>query len=262
MNWIFGAVAMSLGLVFLWGLIAPRSQWRALQAWSVSNSYAHEPGGAGYGWRRFISAVGIAGLCTVVAIAVTPGVLAALPREQVLVSEVEQMWGAPSPQLVDRAVYGSSTPPDGLVEVPVLGYQNLDELDDVPLYLIEMRRFSLLGDQTPAGYIGSNPGTGVSGVGPADLVVNVRGSALCIPREAVVTETETSVQIAVYYGLPDPEPLADGTPAPTPDSVAACPADDPNTGSLLIPITLAAVLGDRTVETVTGEAIRKIELPD
>lgn len=262
MTWVFGIIAVTLGIFFLWGLVSPRSQWRVLTAWSVSDPHSHEPGGAAYGWRRLLSAVGVLGLGAVGIVSVTPDLLSALPQEGPLVTPVEEMWGSPTPQLVDRSVRGSTTPPATFIEVPVLGYQDLDELDEVPLYLIDMKHFSLLGDGSPAGYIGSYPGDGYSGVGPADLVVNVRGPVLCIPREAVVLETDTSVQIAVYYGLPEGEPAEDGTPAPAPDHAAGCPADAAVTGSVLIPITLNAELGDRTVETTGGEPIRKVELPD
>ena len=264
MTVVFGVLAVSLGIFFLWGLVAPQSQWRVLAAWSVSNPYANEPGGASYGWRRLLSGLGVLGIAIVTVLSATPGLLAALPKEERVVSPIEQMWGAPAPQMVNRAVYGSATVPEGLVEVPVRGYQDLDELDDLPDYLLGLRTFMLLGDDAPAGYIGSPPADGFSGLGPADLVVNVRGSVLCIPREAVVIETETTVQIAIYYGLPDPavDPNAPEGAAPpaAPDHVAGCPADDPLTGSVLIPITLSVELGDRTVETLTGDTIRKVEL--
>jgi hypothetical protein len=265
-TWVFGVLAVSLGVFFLWGLIAPRSQWRVLSSWSVSNPYAHEPGGASYGWRRLLSGVGVLGLGVVAVLSTAPGVLASLPTEERVIPAAQQMWGLPSPQLVDRSVYGSTTAPEGLVEFPVLAYQDLDELDDLPAYLIELRRFSLLGESTPPGLIGVTPGEGFSGVGPANLVVNVRGSVLCIPREAVVIETETTVQIAVYYGRPDvepdPEAAPDAAPPTQPDHVAGCPADDPITGSVLIPISLASALGDRAVQTMDGTEIRKVELPD
>lgn len=248
--------------MLLWGLVAPRSQWRVLSAWSVSNPHAHEPSGASYGWRRLLSAVGVLGLLLVGALSAAPGVLAALPQTERVVSPLQQMWGTPTPQLVDRSVYGSSAPPAGLVEFPVLAYQDLDELDTLPQYLLDLKHFSLLGDESPRGYIGNTPAKGFSGVGPADLIVNVRGSVLCIPREAVVIETEATVQIAIYYGLPDPEPTPgadeDAPEPPAPDHVAGCPLDDPITGSVLIPITLTSVLGDRTVETVDGTEIRKV----
>jgi hypothetical protein len=264
-SWVFGVIAASLGVFFLWGLLAPRSQWHVLSAWSVTNAYAHEPGGASYGWRRLLSGVGVLGIGIVAVLGAAPTLFAKLPQEERVLPQEQVMWGTPAPQMVDRAIYGSSTPPEGLVSVPVLGYQDLDELDELPDYLLALTPFSLLGDQTPDGYIGSAPAKGFSGVGPADLVVNVRGSVLCIPREAVVIETDTSVQIAIYYGLPDPvvDPKADpDVPPPVPDSVAGCPLDDSVSGSVLIPITLGALLGDRTVETVDGTEIRKVDVPD
>lgn len=265
MSWVFGVIAASLGVFFLWGLLAPRSQWHVLSAWSVTNSYAHEPGGASYGWRRLLSGVGVLGIASVAVLGAAPTLFAKLPQEERAIPPVEVMWGAPAPQMVDRAIYGSGTPPEGLVEAPILGYQDLDELDALPDYLLTLPPFTLLGNPYPRGYIGSAPAKGFSGVGPADLVVNVRGSVLCIPREAVVIETDTTVQIAIYYGLPDPaiDPKADPDVPPTvPDSVAGCPLDDSIAGSVLIPITLGALLDDRTVEMLDGTEIRKVDVPD
>jgi len=260
---VFGVIAASLGVFFLWGLLAPRSQWRALSAWSVTNSYAHEPGGASYGWRRLLSGVGLLGIGVVAVLGAGPGVLASLPQQEVARTPIQVMWGSPDPQLVNRSVRGTTEVPEGLVEVPVVGYQDLDELDEIPTYILWLTEFELLGDSTPPGYIGLTPDEGFSGVGPADLVVNVRGPVLCIPRTAVVIETETTVQIAIYYGLPNPKPAADSEEAPpAPDHVAGCPANGSVTGSVLIPITLSEVLGDRTVETLDGTAIRKVDVPD
>jgi hypothetical protein len=258
---VFGVIAVSLGAYFLWGLVAPRSQWLVLSAWSVSNPHAHEPGGASYGWRRLLSGIGVLGLGAVAVLSSAPDLVAALPKDTRAVSVVQVMWGSPDPQIVNRSVYGSATVPTGLVEVPIDGYQDLDELDDLPPYLLTLRTFRMLGDESPRGYIGVTPAEGFSGIGPADLIVHVRGSVLCIPREAVVIETETSVQIAIYYGLPDPEPAADGSVPPAPDHVAGCPANDPVTSSVLIPITLSSELGDRTVETLTGDELRKVTVP-
>ena len=257
MTWVFGVIAVSLGVYFLWGLLAPRSQWHVLSAWSVSNPHAHEPGGASYGWRRLLSGVGVLGLGAVAVLSSAPDLVAALPQETRPVSAVQVMWGAPDPQIVNRSVSGSATVPTGLVEVRIDGYQDLDELDELPPYLLGLRTFRMLGDESPRGYIGVTPADGFSGIGPADLVVHVRGSVLCIPRDAVVIETDTTVQIAIYYGLPDPA-QAD---APAPDHVAGCPANDPVSSSVLIPITLTSELGDRTVETLEGDEIRKVNVP-
>lgn len=261
MSWVLGVVAATLGLFFLWGLLAPRSQWRVLSAWSVSNAYAHEPGGASYGWRRLVSGIGVLGVGLVAVLGAAPSLLASIPQEERPVSAVEKMWGAPDPQMVDRSIGGSTTVPTGLVEVPVLGYQDLDAVEDLPTYILGLKTFTLLGDDSPRGYIGSAPAEGFSGVGPADLVVNVRGSVLCIPREAVVIETDTTVQIAIYYGLPDPKPSADpAVVPPEPDHVAGCPLDDSVSGSVLIPITLKNYLADRTVETLDGTEIRQVKV--
>lgn len=264
MTWVFGVIATSLGVYLLWGLLAPRSQWRALAAWSVANPNANEPGGSSFGWRRLLSGLGVLGLAVVGVLAATPGLLAALPQEARITAPVQQMWGSPAPQLVDRTVYGSSAPPAGLVEFPVLGYQNLDELDELPPYLLDLTPYALLGDSSPSGFVGAPPPVGFSGIGTADLVVNVRGPVLCIPREVVVIESETSVQIAVYFGLPDPKASSDpDAPAPpAPDHVAACTTGDSITGSILIPITLADYLGDRTVESLDGSTLHKVNLPD
>ncbi|CAN5195445.1 hypothetical protein BH11ACT5_BH11ACT5_10890 [soil metagenome] len=263
MTWIFGVLATSLGIYLLWGLLAPRSQWRALAAWSVSNPHAHEPGGSAYGWRRLLSGLGVLGLAVVGIFAATPGLLAALPDEERVDSPVTIMWGSPDPQMVNRAVYGSSAPPARLVEFPVLGYQDLDELDELPPYLLDLKEYALLGNTSPSGYIGSAPAVGFSGIGTADLVVNVRGPVLCIPREAVVIETDTAVQIAIYYGLPNPKASKNpAKPTPVPDHEKGCRLDDSVVGSVLIPITLSAELGDRTVETLNGDPISKVDVPD
>ncbi|MBX3098407.1 MAG: fumarate hydratase [Salinibacterium sp.] len=261
MTWVFGVFAASLGIFFLWGLLAPRSQWRVLSAWSVSNPHTHEPGGASYGWRRLLSGVGALGLGLVAALSAAPVVVESLSQPERLISPVQVMWGAPDPQLVNRSVYGSATEPENLVEVPIIGYQNLDELAELPSYLLELKTFRLLGNPAPPGYIGSTPAEGFSGIGPADLVVNVRGSVLCIPREAVVIETDSAVQIAIYYGLPDPTPDASGAVPATPDNVAGCPLGDAVGGSVLIPITLSTSLGERSVETLNGDAIPKVDVP-
>jgi hypothetical protein len=49
-------VLLGIGAVFgLWGLIAPRSAWRALVAWQYRNPEAHEPSEAAYTVSRVSS---------------------------------------------------------------------------------------------------------------------------------------------------------------------------------------------------------------
>lgn len=251
MSWVFGSLAVLLGIVLLWGLVAPRSQWRVLAGWSTTRPYADEPSGAAYGARRIVSAVGVAGVVAVLAV----GSSALLPRgpgDALPLPPVEQMWGTPPPRLVDRVITPVDAPPPGLVEFPVLGYQDL--VDGAPDYLRDLRPFTLLGDADAPGYIGEVVDEGSTATGLADLVVHVRGPLLCIPRDAVVVETDTTVQIAVYYGLPV---AVDGT---APDSVAGCAPDAAVTGSVLIPLVLAAPLGDREVQGLDGAPLEQVPL--
>lgn len=253
MSWVFGTLAAALGIVFFWGLVAPRNQWRVLAGWSVTRPYADEPSGAAYAVRRTLSAVGLVGVLAVVAVG-SSNLLGRLPGEVAPPTVLEQMWGSPPPQLVDRVVTPVTAAPVGLVEFPVLGYQDLDGDLGVPDYLYDLRPFSLLGDTDIAGYIGSETDDGSSAVGVSDLVVNVRGPVLCVPRDALVVETETTVQVAVFYGLPV---APDGT---APDSVAGCPADAAVTGSVLVPLVLSAPLGDRELQALDGTPIEFVPI--
>lgn len=162
------------------------------------------------------------------------------------------MWGSPPPLLVDRVVDAATDVPEGLVDEPLLGFQGFD--DGTPEYVRMLPTFSLLGDSRAPGYIGSQAGSDVSASGAASLVVNVRGPLLCIPRQVVVIESETAVQIAVYYGLPD---SASGNP---PDHVAGCPLEGVVTSSVLIPIELAAPIGDRVVQNLAGDPVPEVDL--
>jgi hypothetical protein len=252
-----------MGVVFLWGVFAPRSQWRALSGWSVSDPHVNEPGGAAYFARRLLSGMGLIGLATVMFLTSTAGMSPI--RSAPPLDDIERMWGSPPPEFVERVFLTFSEPPAGPVEMPLLAYQAFEEGVDKPDYFLRLDRFRLLGESDIPGLIGQPPDEGFSAIGFADLVVQVRGPLLCIPREALVVETEDTVTIAVYYGLPDGEPVRDEEgnemPAPAPDHVAGCSADDPVTGSLLIPVDLAAPVGDRTVLTLDGDELREVPLP-
>ncbi|MGL4339176.1 MAG: fumarate hydratase [Rhodoglobus sp.] len=251
MSWVFGALAVTLGAVFLWGFIAPQGQWWALSSWALSDPRANEPAGAAYGWRRFLSGIGLLGLVIVAGSSYATS-LVTQPRQGLPLGAVEQMWGDPSPRLVARVVYPLDAPPPGLVEQPLLGYQDFD--DEVPSYLLLLRSFTLLGRVDIPGYIGGDVDSDTSATGSASLVVNVRGPLLCIPRQAVVLETETTVRIGVYYGVPDP-------PAgPGPDHEAQCPTQGVVTSSVLVPIRLSAPVGDRVVHDLNGAELRSVEV--
>ena len=253
MSFVLGVVAVTLAGLFVWGLISPRSQWRVLVGWAVTDPYRNEPGGSGYGVRRVLSGVGLAGLAIAVAVGASPQISSTFSADAPARSPLEVMWGEPGPHLVPRAVSGVPTPPAELVPVPVLAYQSLERAsDELPGYLLTIDNFRLLGRSEIPGLIGSRPPEGLSPFSSASLLLHVRGPALCIPRQAVVVETETAVQVGIYYGLPD---RADGAPV---DHIAGCPAGDPLTTSLLIPIGLGAELGDREVQSLDGTAVPRV----
>ncbi|MGV8895408.1 MAG: fumarate hydratase [Rhodoglobus sp.] len=215
----------------------------------MSNPGANEPGGAAYGWRRLLSGLGVLALLIVAGSAYSAN-LARQPRPGLPPTALEQMWGSPTPHLVDRVVDPLTTPPEGLVEEAPLGFQNLD--DARPAYLRLLPKFSMLGDTRVPGYIGSAARSDVSATGSASLVVNVRGPLLCIPRELVVIESETDIKIAVYYGRPD---SLSGNP---PDHVAGCASEGAVTSSVLIPIELAGPIGDRMVQNLAGDPVPEV----
>jgi hypothetical protein len=251
-GWIFGTIAATLGLLFLWGLVAPRSQWLTLTAWSVSDPHAHEPGAAGYSVRRLASAVGLIGL-TSVAFVAAASFIDRLPRPPVPQTPVHAMWGEPDPHLVNRVVRGAAKPPSGLIAVSVIDYQTF-EAGDPPAYLTRLNKYTVLGSTAVPGLIGVDPDTEASATDTAELVVHVRGPILCIPRSAVVVETDTTIKIGLYYGLPN---SADGSPV---DSTKGCQKDSSVTASLLIPIDLASPVGDRTVESLDGTELPAVRL--
>lgn len=149
----------------------------------------------------------------------------------------------------------------------IFGYQAIGA-DGPPAYLLDVPRYSRLGVAVPPGLVGNYPGDGFTAAGSAEILINVLGPLLCIPREVVIEETETTVRIAVYFGLPDaPDAPAGSVPeaeagAAAAAAAAACQQDAPIKESLLMSLELSAELGDRSVETATGIAIPRIREPD
>ena len=255
MGWVLGILAATLGVVFLWGAIAPRSQWRALSAWSVSDEHAQEPGGAAYGWRRLLSALGALGIATVVVVASTAAFTppASTVKPPTL---AEEMWGSPAPSVVDRIITPIGETPAGLLQMPIIDYQSFDDEDGLPDYLDGLNTFAYLGKLDFPGYIGTIPEVGFSALDNADLVVHVSGALLCVPRQVAVIESDVDVKIGVYYGVPDP---AADTPAP--DNTVACATDGAVTSSVLIPVDLQSPLGDRILINPDGTPITDVPLP-
>jgi len=244
---ILAAVAV-LGAVLVWGLIAPRSQWRVLFGWAARDPDASEPGDGVHGLRRAISALGLIGLLTVGGVQIAAAALdrpVAGPEPTAL----ERVWGSPTPRLIDRVVVPIADAPEGFVLGELGGYQVLDR-GYPPNYLAELPRFAMLGEPSPSGLVGSAPIEGFSGYGAGDILVAVEGSLACIPRFAVVIETEISVQLGVYWGLPG---------ALEQSHAAACDLTAPLTQTVLVPVQLGGEVGDRLVVSMTGVPLSEAE---
>lgn len=246
------ALAVTLGMVFLWGLLAPRSQWRMLSSWRVADPLEFEPGSVAYGIRRLFFGLGLASMA---AIAIGSGVdyVAHLPPPPTPHTSLEKMWGLPDPYLVDRVVSPLTSPPADMVDQPILDYQSWDA-DQTPSYLRTMTPFTRVATPVINGYIGHPPDRGLTGADTADLVVHVRGNVLCVPRAAVVTETANTVKVGIYYALPVP---TDGSAI---DSATTCARSQTATVSLLIPIGLQAPVGKRTVQSLDGTPLVAVRL--
>ena len=254
MNTVVGVAAAATTLLLLWGLLAPRANWSALVAWSTSDPRAAEPGWTSYLVRRLLFGFGLLGLVGLGTAMLLTWLLNP-PLQARPPTPVQLMWGDAPPAVVDRVITPLAVPPVGLTEVPVLGYQVVAEDEDPGDYLRLLERFHLLGGkQEMPGLIGQDPGEGYSAMDTAELILNVRGPLLCIPRGAIVTETLESVTVAVYYGLPD---QAEGVVV---DNAVSCPADAPVTASVLLAIELHEDLGERSVIMLDGTEIDEVEL--
>lgn len=248
----WAVVIASVVLVFLWGLISPRSQWKVLAAWSYRNPQADEPSSLAFGVQRVISGLGVA-FFAVVGVAGLGQYLATLPPPPPSLTALQKMWGvAPEPQVVNRVVGAQSSVPSGLVEVSVTGYQVVNNEEHRPRYLHLLQRFDP-GDIDRSGIVGVKPGKDFPALDSAELVVNVRTWIDCIPRHAVVIETDTAVQVGIYVGQPDRQ---DAIPL----DHQRCDRPALVQNSLLIPIDLGAELGDREVQALDG--VRIPEVPE
>lgn len=252
MNTVVGVVAAATALLLLWGALAPRGNWSSLMAWSTSDPRAAEPGWTSYFFRRLIFLFGLLGLAGLGTAVVVSWILHP-PLQAKPPTAVQLMWGPTPPVVVDRVINPVGSPPEGLTEIPVLGYQAVEDKPGGYIRLLE--KFELLGGKRDMpGLIGQDPGDGYSAMDTAELILNVRGPLLCIPRAAIVHETPDDVTVAVFYGLPD---QPDGTPV---DNAVSCPADSHVTTSVLLAIELQNDLGDRRVITLEGEEIPEVPL--
>lgn len=249
-------VLVSLGVVFLWGLLAPRSQWRMLVSWSYRDPHADEPTGSAYILYRLVAALGIATM-------IVSGFLAYRswadnqPPPPAPPTAVERMWGSPDPLVVNRVVHAVDHVPVGLVEQPILGYQAVNGTTRQPVYLFGLKAFDLESATGENGYIGTDPDPGLVALDTAGLVVRVAGDPQCFPHAAVIREDSTAVRVGIFYGQANP---ADGSNA---ENLADCNTRASGLNvSVLIPLRLVAPLGDRPVLTLEGDPIRQVPVVD
>lgn len=236
-----------LAILTVWGLVAPRAQWRVLLSWSRRDPDAGDPTPAVRNAVRLVSAAGVAIIALTGFSAIHPAPTdSRSPESQ---SRVESTWGAPNPRVVNRVFAPIAAAPTGVVDQPILRYLPISSARREPAYIFALADFSAPGATTKNGYIGSRPDLGLSALDSADLVVQVRGDKRCIPVAVAVRQAEKSVSVAVYYGRPNP---AGGTA-----NVADCRAVVANRASysVLIPIDLTAPLGTRTVTSTDGTPI-------
>ncbi|MHA6669076.1 cytochrome c oxidase subunit II [Homoserinimonas sp. A447] len=247
----WAVVIASVVFVFLWGLFSPRSQWKVLAAWSYRNPQADEPSSFAFAVQRVISGIGVIFFGAIGAVGVVQ-YLAELPPPRPPLTALQQMWGvAPEPQVVNRIVVAEDAVPAGLVEAPIGGYQLVENEEHQPRYLHLLKRFEP-GDFARSGMVGVTPGEDFPALDSAELVVNIRTWGDCIPRDAVVIETETTVQVGFYVGMSNRQ---DDIPV----DHLACDRPAFVQNSLLMPIDLAAEVGDREVQTLDGTPIPEVK---
>lgn len=250
-SWILLGVDGLLGAVLLWGLLSPRTQWRVLVGWSTTDPDRTEPGDGVHGLTRIICLVGLLGLLAVGGVQLWTS-LSQQPRPAAEPTQIETIWGTPVPRLVDRVVIPTFTPPVDLVAGPIDAYEEI-ERGWAPDYLVEVPRWSFLGDPEPVGIIGAYPGDGYTAYGISDILVAAQGSLVCVPRVAAVAETETQIQIDIYWGLPG---------ATTQEHLTACALDGGLLQTVLVPIQLTGPVAGRNVVTFDGAPVAPVTVPD
>ena len=246
-SWILLGAAGLLGAILVWGLVAPRSQWRVLVGWSTSDPDRAEPGDGVHGVTRLVSLIGLLALLAFAGVQIWT-LVAGQPRAAAVPTPIEEMWGRPVPGLVDRVVTGTPSPPADLAPGSITGFQEI-ERGWAPDYLVDVPRWSLLGEPEPAGIVGSYPGDDYNAYGLSDMLVATSGPLSCIPRVAAVAQSETEISIGVYWGLPG---------AAEQDHLAGCGDMSGLLQTVLIPIQLGSPVGDRSVVTFEGVPVAPV----
>lgn len=259
---------VSVGIIFVWGFLSPRTQWRALVSWSYRDPYLNEPTGFAYILYRGIAMVGIAGM-VISGVLVYQAEREAAPVPPVPPTTAELMWGNPEPVVVNRVVTSVSAPPAGLVNQPILGYQDMTGRMRQPPYLFSLKTFAMADAVTENGYIGADPNVGLVALDSAKLVVRVAGDPKCFPHAAIVRETTSTVTVAIYYARAIP--TGAGVDGASVDGANVDGADVDGAAqcnvlasarniSTIIPIPLVEPLGKRHVVALDGSPIRRVEM--
>ena len=253
-----------LSTLTLWGLVAPRSQWRALTGWSTREGVGAEPTALLIGIHRLIAGVAVAALVVVgltvisgapvaggtSAIGGTPGP-SGQARAPKIIDPVRLLWGAPDPVVVNRVFVPVSTASPDLTRVAVLRYQSLSPKNRSPAYLFGLHTYARPKATTTDGYLGADPTIGFTALDTANIVVQVRADSRCVPQQVLVVTSDTAISLAVYYGRPVGEPLdAKALAAPCDQSAVGAAST-----SVLIPIDLGSDLGGRAVLNFEGTPI-------
>ncbi|HRN28792.1 MAG TPA: hypothetical protein PK890_03685 [Terrimesophilobacter sp.] len=249
----FWAVAfvVVLGVLFVWGLVAPRSQWRLLLSWTYREPQSDAPSGWAFGVQRVVAGLGIAGLLAGGGLA-WQRYLDALPEPPPPPNPIEQMWGDAGTVVVNRVVAPSSSVPSGLVRVDPSAYHAMDGQRRQPAYLFSVPTMGVPHGEDAGGLVGEAPAPGLVGLDTARVVVLVSADSACIPREVFLQEGPSTVRVAVYFGRPD---LADGTEHWS--GRESCKPGSSGARSLLIPLPLATPLGERLVTDLDGVPLRR-----
>ena len=252
--WLVGALAV----IFLWGLVSPRSQWYALVGWTRDDPRRSEPGSGAYTVARFLSLVGLVVVGSILAGWAVANIR--IPEPQVATRSetiAQRIWGVPRPLIVDRVFLPSATVPVDLVSQNVTGYQLIDPAERSPRYLFDGAKLRSSGIAAQPGFLGVEPREGTVALETADLIVHVRGDDRCIPQRVVTVSVEGALQIGVFFGQPKP---ADGSNAA---NVSNCDPGPPRarTKAYLIPVDFDAPLGDRILQRLDGSPIELVPGP-
>jgi hypothetical protein len=244
------AVVAGLAILTLWGVVAPRGQWRVLTAWNRRSAWDAGPSSLSVGIHRTVAVL------ATVALVITGwnlvgayvGTITASVRTT---SVVHQMWGYPTPMVVDRIVENATAAPIGLVQQPIVRYQPVNTAKHTPAYLFELPDWNRITARANDGYIGTQPPVGIEALDSASIVVQLRGDARCIPRAAMVVENKTTIAIGVFYGRPA---AAHGSKSAAINSCKPSPVLK-DTLSVLLPLSLSQPVGKRHVTNLDGSSI-------